>query len=66
MISKPKDNKRYYLEIDGKYAKEIDNLTYELVNNPDAATPLLDYDIELLKTAYKIFEPKSIILRKNK
>lgn len=66
LISKEKTNKRYYLEVDGKYVKETSPFMYEFVSNPFDASPLLDYDIEIVKSLLKVFDPSKKVLRKNK
>lgn len=66
LISKEKNNKRYYLEVGNKYIKEESPLSYSLVSNPYEATPILDYDIEIIKSLLKVFDPSKVVRRKNK
>lgn len=66
LISKEKTDKSFYLEINSKYVKKVSDLSYVLVTNPSEASLLLDYDIEIIKSSYKLFDSKASILRKNR
>lgn len=67
LISKEESEKSYYLESsNGKYVKKVDDLEYTLVPNPIDASYLNDYDIEIIKSAYRVIAPEMSFLRKNK
>lgn len=67
LISKEESEKSYYLEAsNGKYAKKINELEYTLVSNPIDASLLNDYDIEIIKSAYRVIAPDMSFQRKNK
>lgn len=67
LLSKEKSDKNYYLENDKfEYIKKISDLKYEFVKNPYDATLLNDYEIDIIKSAYKLIDPRIILKRKSK
>ncbi len=67
LLSKEKSDKNYYLETTNfEYIKKISDFKYKFVKNPFDATLLNDYDIEIIKSAYKLIDPRIILRRKSK
>lgn len=67
LISKEKSDKSFYLESSNNmYLKKDSTLKYSFVSNPYDASFLNDYDIELVKAAFKVLLPDMSFRRKNK
>lgn len=67
LIEKEQSEKSFYLENqDFEYIKKTDEYTYEFVKNPHDATLLNDYDIEIIKSAYKLIDSRVQLKRKSK
>ncbi|MGM9970851.1 MAG: hypothetical protein ACI35W_00380 [Anaeroplasmataceae bacterium] len=66
LLGKEKLSKTYYLEVNNKYVKKNEELSYSFVNNPYEATLLIDYDIEIIKSLLKVFDNTKTTQRRNK
>lgn len=66
LISKEKTDKSFCLEINNKYVKKLGEFSYEIVSNPAYASLISDYEIEIIKQAYRLFDSNAMILRKNR
>jgi len=67
LLFKEKSDKSYYLENERfEYVKKTSKLSYEFVKNPADATLLNDYDIEIIKSAYKLIDSRVQLRRRSK
>lgn len=67
LLFKEKSEKSFYLENEKfEYVKKTSKLSYEFVKNPADATLLNDYDIEIVKSAYKLIDSRVQLRRRSK
>lgn len=67
LMFKEKTDKDFYLENQNfEYIKKNAKFDYEFVKNPSEASLLNDYDIEIIKSAYKLIDPRVQLRRKSK
>ncbi len=67
LMFKEKTDKEFYLENQNfEYIKKNAKFDYEFVKNPNDASLLNDYDIEIIKSAYKLIDPRIQLRRKTK